>query len=177
MHTAIVWTAQYLYVLVVVLGLASLLSLPSPRRWQSLVVFGIAGAIGLALVFIGGQLYDNPRPFVVEHIKPMFPHPADNGFPSDHTALTMVMAATVWLYRRWTGMLLAVLSVLVGTARVLAHVHHPIDIAGAIVIAWVAVAIAAWLMPRIVPHIPLAFLHDAPDERGEPAAVTHPLTR
>lgn len=176
MHTAIAWTAQYLYVLAGLLGLAGLLTLPSPRRWQSFVVLGIAGVIGLALIFIGGRIYDDPRPFVVEHIKPMFPHPADNGFPSDHTALTMVIAGAVWLYRKWLGYVLALLSVLVGTARVLAHVHHTVDIAGAIVIAWVAVAIAAWLTPRIVPRIPLAFLHDAPGDLDEQEAVTHPLT-
>lgn len=177
MHTAIVWTAQYLFYLVAVLGVAGLLTLPSPMRWQSLVVLGIAGVIGLIFIKLGGTLYDNPRPFVVEHIKPMFPHPADNGFPSDHTALTMVIATTVWLYRRRFGLVLGVLSVLVGTARVLAHVHHPLDIAGAIVMAWVAVAIAAWLVPLIVPHIPLAFLQNRQTERGDANTQATPLPR
>lgn len=174
MHTAIVWTAQYLIYLVAVLGVAALLSLPSPLRWQSFVVLGIAGVIGLVFIKLGGMAYHNPRPFVVEHIKPMFPHPADNGFPSDHTALGMVIATSVWLYRRWTGLLLGVLTVLVGTARVLAHVHHPVDIAGAIVMAWVAVAIAWWIAPRIIPYIPLAFLQNRPAKPGdaEPRATS-----
>lgn len=177
MHTAIVWTAQYLVYLIIVLGLAGLLTLPSPRRWQSLVVLGIAGVIALALMVVGSKVYSDPRPFVVEHIKPMFAHRADNGFPSDHTALTMVIAATVWLYRKWLGFMLAVFSVLVGTARVLAHVHHTVDIAGAIAFAVVGVAIAAWLMPLIVPHIPIPFLRGTPDGDDEPEAVTRPLVR
>jgi undecaprenyl-diphosphatase len=177
MHTAIVWTAQYLVYLVILLGVAGLLTLPSPRRWQGFAVLGIAGVIALALMVVGSKIYSDPRPFVVEHIKPMFAHRADNGFPSDHTALTMVIAAAVWLYRKWLGMVLAVFSVLVGTARVLAHVHHTVDIGGAIVIALVAVAIAAWLTPQLLPHIPLAFLHDAPADVDEPASITHPLTR
>lgn len=175
MHTAIVWTAQYVIYLVAVLGVAGLLTLPSPLRWQSFVVLGIAGVIGLIFIFAGGKLYDNPRPFVVEHIKPMFPHAADNGFPSDHTALGTVIAATVWLYRRALGLLLGVLTVLVGTARVLAHVHHPLDIAAAIAMGLVAVAIAAWVAPRIIPRVPLAFLQDRPAE--EAAARPTPFAR
>lgn len=177
MHNAIVWTAQYVIYLVAVLGVAGLLTLPSPLRWQSFVVLGIAGVIGLVFLKLGGMAYNDPRPFVVEHIKPMFPHGTDNGFPSDHTALGMVIAGTVWLYRRSLGLLLGVLTVLVGTARVLAHVHHPVDIAGAIVLAWVAVAIAWWIAPRIIPHVPLAFIQNRPTEREDTATRPTPFAR
>ena len=64
----------------------------------------------------------------------MFPHPADNGFPSDHTALATAISVVVWQYRRRVAWAMVVLSVLIGAARVAAHVHHTQDIVAALII-------------------------------------------
>ena len=99
------------------------------------------------LIKTGGAVYYDPRPFVAAHVAPLFPHAADNGFPSDHTAVTMFVAFSVLVVSRPWGLALAALSLLAGVARVLAHVHSPIDIAGAVAIAALA-ALAGWLFGR-----------------------------
>ena len=43
-----------------------------------------------------------------------------------------------------TGVLLLVLAVLIGWARVAAHIHHPIDILGSFVIAGLSVMLVQW---------------------------------
>jgi membrane-associated phospholipid phosphatase len=60
----------------------------------------------------------------------------------------MTVAAVVWVYHRRTGLLLALIGVAVGSARVLAGVHHPIDIAGSTLIAVLATAIVWYLLDR-----------------------------
>ena len=73
---------------------------------------------------------------MVDHsIKPLFSHIADNGFPSDHTLLTMTIAAIIFVHNRKLGILLAIFSLIIGFSRVAAGVHHALDIIGAAVIA------------------------------------------
>jgi membrane-associated phospholipid phosphatase len=74
---------------------------------------GVRAVIGLVVVGIGiwltGQLHTNPRPFVHDPAStPLFPHSADNGFPSDHSAAAALIAVLVARYRRALGALLGV---------------------------------------------------------------------
>lgn len=107
----------------------------------------IAFSLLLAFVLsrIAGPLYYNPRPFAVGHFTPLIPHIPDNGFPSDHTLLFATIAAIAWYYEKRVSLLLWILALGVGAYRVYAGVHHPIDIAGSMAIAfasaWVAYAI------------------------------------
>ena len=55
------------------------------QRRQFLLRGIIVLIIGIALAKIGGMIYNEPRPFIVEHIRPLIPHANDSGFPSDHT--------------------------------------------------------------------------------------------
>ena len=87
-------------------------------------------------------MYYDPRPFVTGHIAPLFPHPAANGFPSDHTLLAMVLAMCVLFYSRKWGVALVALAAAIGAARVAAHVHHWVDILGAMALAVIAVFIS-----------------------------------
>jgi undecaprenyl-diphosphatase len=102
-------------------------------------------------VKVAGRLWTDPRPFVVDHIVPLISHPADNGFPSDHTALATAVAAVVLLWHRRAGAALLVLAVLIGTARVGAHVHHWPDIIAGFAIGVVCAALgglaARWAVP------------------------------
>ncbi|RKT79944.1 undecaprenyl-diphosphatase [Terracoccus luteus] len=100
------------------------------------------------LVLVAGLLHYDPRPFVeTPSLRPLFPHPADNGFPSDHTAFTAAIALLVMIVRRRVGLVLLVGSVLVGAARVLAHVHHPVDIVAGVVVAVLAVGATLAVRP------------------------------
>jgi undecaprenyl-diphosphatase len=80
------------------------------------------------------------------HLHPLFAHAADNGFPSDHTALASGVSLLVTRYRRWIGLALVVLSVGIGASRVAAHVHHPQDVVAGLAIGALAalVGLLSW---------------------------------
>ncbi|MEP6816647.1 MAG: phosphatase PAP2 family protein [Marmoricola sp.] len=112
------------------------------------VPLAVKAVVAMLVVAVGvkvaGALHTDPRPFVVNpSLKPLFAHPADNGFPSDHTALTSAVALVVLLHRRWAGLALLVVSLAIGASRVAAHVHHTQDIVAGLVIGAVAALIAA----------------------------------
>lgn len=143
MDTVIVAVAQYL--LFVLAAAVAVLVLVAPPRLR---VTGVAaGLLGLALVGIGitvaAALHTDPRPFVVDpSLRPLFPHVADNGFPSDHSAAAALLAVVAWRMRRPAGIAAFVVAVLIGGSRVLSHVHHVQDIVAGLMIGLLSGAIA-----------------------------------
>jgi undecaprenyl-diphosphatase len=134
--------------LLVALGAALAWVLASRRDKVTMLV---AGAVTLVLTVIAIKLaalaWVDPRPFVVDGRAPLIPHPADNGFPSDHTTLGAAIAVAVLAWRRWLGAGLLVVAVAVGAARVAAHVHHVPDVVAGLVIGS-ACAVAGVLLAR-----------------------------
>jgi undecaprenyl-diphosphatase len=110
----------------------------------------IAAILATVLSRVAAYLYYDPRPFVVQHISPLFPHDPDNGFPSDHTTLAMMVGLVVMAYNSALGRGLVVIAVLIGAARILALVHSPADIVASIGIAIVAVLAARWLTQKYI---------------------------
>jgi len=141
--TLIVVTAKYALFLSLVISAYVWLRLPRQQKWEFIVCALLGGAIAFALLKLGGALYSDQRPFVTEHIAPLFLHAPDNGFPSDHTLASMFLAVCVLFYSRRWGVALITISLLLGASRIAAHVHRPIDILGAI-----AMAVAAALLAR-----------------------------
>jgi undecaprenyl-diphosphatase len=150
MSFLIVFTGKYVIFIVGLIALTTtLLSEKTVRnRIIMLAIPSFLFAFGIASV--AGLLYYNPPPFVIEQTIPLIPHQADNGFPSDHTLYAMVAAADIFIYRRRIGILLGILAVLVGVARVIAGIHHPIDIVGGMAIAIAATCIAWVLMKALI---------------------------
>lgn len=145
----IVLIAKYLYI-ISVLVFVGIWICAKPERKKSLVILSLI-ALPLAFVFarILNRIVINPRPFVVLQVEPLIAHSADNGFPSDHTLLTMTLAAIVYVFEKKWGVALTIIALMVGVARILALVHHPLDITGAILISviatWIGVLIYKWL--------------------------------
>jgi undecaprenyl-diphosphatase len=133
-----VFIAQYFLYLSVFITVWYWFTCPTSTRIELIVRLAIGGVLALALAKIASQLYYDPRPFVTEHIKPLFAHAADNGFPSDHALLISLLGFTVVSYSRKVGATLLAIAVAVGSARVAAHVHHPVDILGSFLISAVA---------------------------------------
>lgn len=126
-------------------------------RW--LIAAGITGLLAEVFTQIGAAIYNDPRPFVVEHVHPLIAHAPDNGFPSDHALLAAFLVVCVLFTRAWLAMLLvALLAVLVDWARVGAGIHHPVDVIGSAVFvalgAVVALVVTPFLFDRITPHLP-----------------------
>jgi len=156
MDSLISLVAQYAIILSLVIAVAVWLRLSRQQKWEFAVTVVVGGVIALALLKLGSAVYFDQRPFVTEHIAPLFPHAADNGFPSDHTLLSMLLAMCVLFYRwRW-GVVLVAITLALGVARVEAHVHHPIDILGAVVFAAVAALLARSSARRLTRRWPLA---------------------
>jgi membrane-associated phospholipid phosphatase len=105
--------------------------------------------IAFILGLIAGSLYYNPRPFVVEPVQPLFPYQPNNGFPSEHTLVAMVIAGAIFAYRQKSGILLVILGILIGVSRVIANVHHPVDIIGGVAVAVVSTGIAWMILKRL----------------------------
>jgi undecaprenyl-diphosphatase len=141
----IVFVAEYFLYLSVLIVVGYWLTRPTSTKIELALRLLIGGVLALAMARIGGHLYYNPRPFVVDHVTPLFAHAADNGFPSDHALLTSFLGLTMWRYSRAWSVVLLVNAVLVSAARVAAHVHHPLDIVGSFVFSALAVAITSWI--------------------------------
>jgi membrane-associated phospholipid phosphatase len=155
MDALIVAVSQYLLYVILAVAAVIWLYLPRPDKVSMAAKAIMALVIAAVLIKVAAAMYTDPRPFVVDpSIKALFAHGADNGFPSDHTAVATTVALVVMMYRRWLGAGLVVASVVLGSARVAAHVHHAPDIAAAVLIAVLAVwgASVIWRWAR--PHLP-----------------------
>lgn len=138
MDAMVVFIAQYLYVLVILVGI--IFFFLQPRRIQKNMTICAVIIAPLAYVIsrIAGFLYYDPRPFVVGHFIPLIAHAADNGFPSDHVLLTGTAAMVIWFYSKKLSGTLWLLALLIGWARVYSGIHHVTDIAGSIVIVLIS---------------------------------------
>jgi len=154
MDSLIVAVAQYFpFVVPVVAGMIWLF-LPHQDKLGLAVQAIMALVLAVVLVSLVAAIHTGPRPFVVNpSIRPLFAHPSNNGFPSDHTTLAATVAFLVMTYRRWLRAMLLAASILVGVARVAAHVHHGKDIVAGALIALVAAGITTatwrWARPRL----------------------------
>jgi len=95
------------------------------------------------------MFYDT-RPFVSHNLIPIYPSAADNGFPSDHTALATVIAVTVYVISKRLGLVFFGVALAIGLARVLGNIHSPIDILGSVIFAVLAGAVAYYLTPKLM---------------------------
>jgi len=147
----IIFSAKYLIFISVIVFIWFFITQPRDKQKQIFVFTVIALPVIYAAAKLVSLGYYDPRPFVAGHFMPLIPHDPDNGFPSDHTLFTSALAAVVFFYNKKTSLILFAIALLVGATRVLAGVHHPIDVEGSIVIA-VAMSLAVYkfILPRIV---------------------------
>lgn len=140
--------AEYLIGIVVLVFLLYFFLAHRRKRRRMLLLSLVSLPLTYIAGLIGGILYFNPRPFVVDHVTPLIAHAANNGFPSDHTLLSAALATIVLVFNRKLGLLLWALAFVVGALRVLAWVHHWVDIAGAAGIALIVVFFSFLLVRR-----------------------------
>lgn len=135
MNTLIIFSAKYLYLVVLVIAILYIaLQSREKRKWILLLAI-IALPLTYVIAKIGSFLYSDPRPFVVGHFVPLIPHSPDNGFPSDHALLTAAISSVLYANSRRIGAILWALTFVVGASRVAAGIHHSIDIVGSMLIA------------------------------------------
>ena len=103
----------------------------------------VLGALAYLLAKVLGHLIVDPRPYLVDHVRPLIPVAHDNGFPSDHTLLAAVLTASMWWIDRRLLAAFAVGTVLVLVGRLGIAAHHTIDVLGSVAIAAVVALILA----------------------------------
>jgi len=141
--------ANYLWYAVIAIAVIHLLTLPRREQIRSLKFAAIALPLIYFVSVIAGALYYDLRPFVVGNFIPLIPHKATNGFPSDHVLWSAAIAALILPSNRYIGLILWLLTLLVGASRVYVGVHHPIDVAGSILIAVVVAVLVHLVLRRI----------------------------
>lgn len=148
--TVIIFGAKYLIFISVIIFVWFFIQQPKDKQKQILVFALFALPIIYVVAKILALVYYDPRPFVAGHFMPLIPHDPDNGFPSDHTLLASAIAAVVFFYNKKIGLVLFIVALLIGIARVLSGVHHPIDVGGSIIIA-IVMSLAAYrfILPRV----------------------------
>ncbi len=149
MNELIIITAEYVFLVNVIIWGIYLLRHQSDRKVRFIIYTLVAAALALALAKTGNYFFDNPRPFVVQQVAPLIAHEADNGFPSDHTLITAFLAFVIFFKNRRWGAFMLLVALAVGISRVAALVHHPLDIAGSFVFAALGVAIAWWAEKKL----------------------------
>ena len=146
----IIFGAKYLIILAVGIFIWYLLIQPREIKKQ-ILIFGV---LVLPLAYIAAKIssyfYYDPRPFVAGNFVPLISHVPDNGFPSDHTLFSAALAAIAIYFNRKVGTLLFAIAAIIGAARVLAGVHHAVDVVGSLVI----VGVVSWLTHEYL--LPLA---------------------
>jgi len=149
-HTLVVLAAQDLLFLLAALAGVAWLLLDRAGK----LLLALEAVIGLVLVgagiWVAAHLHTDPRPFVSDGTPALFPHPADNGFPSDHSAAAGLLAVLVARHRRVLGALVAAGAVVVAWARVAAHVHHAQDVVAGLGIGLLAGLAGIWLADLLV---------------------------
>lgn len=113
------------------------------RAERETALFAIVTAItGLTLNFLCSAFYFHPRPFMIRLGHLWIDHAADTSFPSDHGTLFFSITLALWARGNWgSGGILTLVSLLVAWSRIFLGVHFPLDMAGALGVAAVAVII------------------------------------
>jgi membrane-associated phospholipid phosphatase len=146
MHEVVTILAQY-FIVFPVLGLAYVFLRAEASERRQLAILLVSSVVATALVTkLAASLHSDPRPFVRDGVTPYFSHASDNGFPSGHTAYSAVIAWVVFNRNRKLGIALLALALVIGSARVIAGVHHGVDI----VAGFVAATIGFWAATYIL---------------------------
>ncbi len=148
MDPLIIFAAVYLGPIVAILGFLLWLRVPRAEKLPIFIRGLIVGAFSLMLSLIGGALYFDPRPFT-HGVHPLIHHVADNGFPSDHTTLSMMTAFVVMTFNKKAGIALVFLAILVALGRIYSGMHDLLDVTGSTIFAAIAFGISELLMPFV----------------------------
>jgi undecaprenyl-diphosphatase len=98
----------------------------------NLLSVGWSTFLALLVNFLITLFYFHPRPFMVHIGKLLISHGPETSFPSDHATFMFSIAFAFIILDefRITGIILSLLALIGGIARVFAGVHFPFDIVG-----------------------------------------------
>jgi len=135
-------------------GLVVLWFIDGKIRKEQVVHALVAGALAWLIAFAIKRLFPTLRPFILNGGEvDVLMVPTDSAFPSAHTALAFSLAVTIFMHDRKVGFWYLAAALMIGTTRVLANVHYPIDIlGGAFIGTIIAVVIEKTHMFQLLPR-------------------------
>lgn len=112
---------------------------------------GYSVLLALLLSYIAGLLYFHPRPFVTNLGTQLVEHAPDASFPSDHTTFIFAISFMYFFSKstRLLGVILCLISLFAGLARIYVGVHYPLDIAGAALVGGVSSLMVIFLVGKL----------------------------
>lgn len=122
------------------------------RQLRAVVLSVAALVVTFVVSLVGATLYAEQRPFQTHRVHQLLAHAAGQSFPSDHAtaAFGIALAISAFLSWRW-GLVLFLVALLIGFARVYDGIHYPADIAGGLLAAVIGVGAVAALASRFRP--------------------------
>jgi undecaprenyl-diphosphatase len=148
MDALIIFCAKYLVAAAMPAFALAFYMQPADSRKKMAVFSALSLPLSYVLGLIARGLWFNARPFVIDGLRPLIAHAADNGFPSDHTLLLASLSSIAFAFDRRLSIALWLITAVVGAARVLSRVHHLADILGSIAIALVSAAVVYFVIER-----------------------------
>lgn len=128
-------------------------------RWREAVFLASAVALEASVFLVTTMVVDRPRPAVPE----LDSAPPTSSFPSGHTAAAMALYGGLALLatRRGSGRrawwwLLLLIPAAVGASRLYRGMHHPSDVAAALLLGTAAILVARYAVLGSVPGVATA---------------------
>lgn len=135
---------------VVLIGAWALLfKVPMSHRYRAYCRVLLAGLTSYAFAKLVASVYqpELQRPFELMGVQAGASYLNNPGFPSDHVLFCAAITLAVWFETKHkvATILLVTLTILVGTGRILALVHSPLDVIGGVMFAVLG---ALWYLQR-----------------------------
>ncbi len=110
----------------------------SKNKFKNFALYsGYSATLGIFSNFLISLLYFHPRPFTNHLGTLLINHSSDTSFPSDHTTFMLSIAFMLLYFKktRKAGIILSILGIIGGVARIYCGVHYPFDILGSVTVA------------------------------------------
>ena len=138
MNSIIFFGGTYLIYIAAIYAIYTLWKQRSFFMYKSVIVFSIS-VMSWTVAHILKIVVASPRPDVVA---PIITVDDIYGFPSGHATFMFALAIALYEYDKRAGIILFLLAILTGIARVLAGVHSWYDIVGGLLVAMIVSFIA-----------------------------------
>jgi len=106
------------------------LSITRIKEWGKELFFDAAIGVCAALFinWLVPLFYLRPRPFLDHAVIQLLPiDPASKSFPSDHAAISFAIAAAVFQYNKFWGIIFFIFASFVSIGRIYGGIHYPAD--------------------------------------------------